>query len=83
MPIPENNFIYDYVNFVINIIYNLEDNIFVSFLIFDISNFLYEISENLSWFYDLILEFSLSVIPTLITIGFLSWIIKPFIVKEN
>ena len=84
MPGYENDFIIDYVFLVNEITWDM-DNIFISFFYSIIPSFIYDISESyiLEDFYWLFIEFSFSVIPTLIIIGFLSWIIKPFIVKEN
>ena len=83
MPGYENDFIIDYMFLVDGIIFSLDENFFVSFLYNRIPSLIYEISESLELFYFLVLEFSLSVIPTLIIIGFLSWIIMPFVVKQN
>ena len=84
MPGYENDFIIDYVFLVNEITWGM-DNIFIHFFYSIIPSFIYDISESyiLEDFYWLFIEFSFSVIPTLIIIGFLSWIIKPFIVKEN
>ena len=83
MPGYENDFIIDYIFLLDGIIFSLDENFFVSFLYNRIPLFIYYISESLELFYFLVLEFSLSVIPTLIIIGFLSWIIMSFVVKQN